>query len=53
MYVLGIHNPHEVSIYTEIDLNSLRKECVQLDKLLISASDVEFNDMLGEGNYDS
>ena len=50
MYYVGIHNPFDISIYTEIDLNSLKTECVGLDKLLISASDIEFDDLLGEGS---
>ena len=32
-----------------IDLSSLKKECGNLDDLLISGSDIEFNEMLGEG----
>ena len=38
-----------MSIYTKIDLTSLRRECVNLDELLISTSDVQINDLLGEG----
>ena len=50
MYILlGIHNPLEVDIYTDIDMNAIKKECRDLDKLLMSASDVEFDDLLGEG----
>lgn len=52
MYVLkyaGVHNHLEINIFTEIDLNSLKTECVHLDKLLISASDIKFDDLLGEG----
>ena len=40
-----------MDIYTNFDLNNLRRECVHLDELLISTSDVEFNDLLGEGTY--
>ena len=38
-----------MNIYTKIDLSSLRRECANLDELLISASDVQINDLLGEG----
>ena len=41
---------YEINFYTKIDLNSLKTECVHLDKLLISASDIKFDDLLGEGN---
>ena len=34
-----------------IDLNSLRRKCDNLDDLLISESDIKFNEMLGEGMY--
>ena len=36
-------------IYAEIDMNSVRRDFGGLDNLLISANDVEFNDLLGEG----
>ena len=49
MYYVGVHNPLEISIYTEIDLSSLKIECKHLDKLLVSASDIKFDDLLGEG----
>ena len=41
---LEIHNP-----YTLIDMSSLRRECENLDELLISACDIEFDEVLGEG----
>ena len=48
--MLGIHNVlFDMSIYTKIDLNSLRRECGNLDELLISTSDVQIDDLLGEG----
>ena len=49
MYYVGAHNPLEISIYTEIDLNSLKIECKHLDKILVSASDIKVDDLLGEG----
>ena len=50
MYALGIHNSLiDMYIYTKIDLTSLRRECANLDELLISASNVQINDLLGEG----
>ena len=42
-----------MSIYAKIDLTSLRRECVNLDELLISASDVQVDDLLGEGIIES
>ena len=39
-----IHNP-----YSFIDISSLRRECGNLDELLISACDIEFDEILGEG----
>ena len=36
-------------IYAEIDMNSIKRDFAELDNLLVSANDVEFNDMLGEG----
>ena len=42
-----------MSIYTKIDLTSLRRECVNLDELLLSTSDVQINDLLGEGIMES
>ena len=47
--ILCIYNPVEVDIYTDIDMNAIRKECKDLDKLLMSASDVELDNFLGEG----
>ena len=47
---LEIHNPlPDMNIYTEIDIDKLRRQCVCLDELLISTSDVTFNDLIGEG----
>ena len=37
------------NIYTHISLTTLRRECGNLDELLISAKDIEFNELLGEG----
>ena len=47
---LGIHNPlPDMDIYTEIDIDKLRRQCICLDELLISTSDVKFNNLIGEG----
>ena len=40
---------HVSDIYTHINLTTLRRECGDLDELLISAKDIEFNEILGEG----
>lgn len=49
-YILEILNPLiDISIYTQIDIRSLRRECVHLDELLISTNDIKFDDLLGEG----
>ena len=39
------------NIYTHISLTNLRRECGDLDELLISAKDIEFNELLGEGIF--
>ena len=39
------------NIYTHISLTKLRRECGDLDELLISPNDIEFNEVLGEGTY--
>ena len=36
-------------IYAEIDMNNIRRDFGDMDNLIISANDVEFNDLLGEG----
>ena len=41
----------DIHIHTKIDLDTIRRECGDLDKLLISASDVKFNHLLGKGVY--
>ena len=38
-------------IYAESDMNNIRRDYGGLDNLLISAKDVEFNDLLGEGIF--
>ena len=51
-YYTGDHNSIEVSkIYQIINSNALRRECGNLDELLISERDVEFIEVLGEGTY--
>ena len=45
-----MHNALDVNkIYTIINSNALRRECGNLDELLISARNVEFIEVLGEG----
>ena len=46
---LGNDNTQLDSIYTHIDLSTLRRECGDLDELLISAKNIEFKEVLGEG----
>ena len=49
-YYTGDPNSIEVSkIYQIINSNALRRECGNLDELLISERDVEFIEVLGEG----
>ena len=48
-YVTDFHNSLNIHIYAEIDMNSLKREYGDLDKLLVSASDVKIYDLLGEG----
>ena len=40
---------HLDKICTYINLTALRRECGDLDKLLISSKDIEFKEVLGEG----
>ena len=47
--ITDIHNPLVMTIYTNTNLNSLRNECEDLDDLIISANDIEFIAILGEG----
>jgi len=46
---LGNDNTQLDSIYAHIDLSTLRRECGDLDELLISAKNIEFKEVLGEG----
>ena len=37
------------NIYTHVNLTALKRECEDLDKLLILSKDIEFKEVLGEG----
>ena len=37
------------NIYTHINLTTLRRECGDLDNLLVLSKDIEFKEVLGEG----
>ena len=37
------------NIYMHVNLTALKRECEDLDKLLILSKDIEFKEVLGEG----
>ena len=48
---LGNGNTQLDNISTYINLTTLRRECGGLDELLISAKNIEFKEVLGEGIF--